>query len=73
VSEARLSRNTKSPAVETAGPRHLLALPARSGEQACSREHDPCDERGNAGKQQDIIQDFGHDSLPLRKSPFRWP
>jgi hypothetical protein len=32
-----------------------LASSARSGEQAGGREHDPCDERGNAGKQQDVI------------------
>ena len=47
----------------------MLASSARSGKQARSREHDPCDERGNAGKQQDIIQDFGHDSLPRTEVP----
>ena len=46
-----------------------MASSARSGEQAGGREHDPCDERGNAGKQQDIIQDFGHDSLPRTEVP----
>jgi hypothetical protein len=69
VSKPRPSRSAKSPAVETAGLSHLLASSARSGKQARSREHDPCDERGNAGKQQDIIQDFGHDSLPRTEVP----
>jgi hypothetical protein len=45
----------KSPAVAAAGLFHFFPSAARSGEQTCRREHDPGDERSDAGKQQDVI------------------
>ena len=41
-----------------------------SNEQGSRRDHDPRDKRGQAGKQQKVLQDSGHDSLP---DPLRWP
>jgi hypothetical protein len=40
----------KSPAAAAAGLFHLFPWSVRSGEQTCSREHDPGDERSDAGK-----------------------
>jgi len=41
-------------------------------EQACGREHDPDDERGQAGKQQNFTQNSSHASLPYAlASPMR--
>jgi len=37
-------------------------------EQTPGRDHDPCDEGGEAGEQQQILQDDGH-----RKSPYAAP
>jgi hypothetical protein len=39
-----------SPAAAAAGLFHLFPWSVRSGEQTCSREHDPGDERSDAGK-----------------------
>src|SRR5262245_13946784 len=63
----------KSPAAATAGLFHLFSSSARSGEQACSREHDPRDKRSDAGKQQDVIENYGHDSLPRAEVPLPQP
>jgi hypothetical protein len=34
-----------------------------SNEQGSRRDHDSHDKRGQAGKQQKVLQDSGHDSL----------
>src|SRR6476659_5884329 len=40
-----------------------------SNEQGSRRDHDSRDKRGQAGNQQKVLQDSGHDSLP---DPLLW-
>jgi hypothetical protein len=47
--------HAKSPAVETAGLFHLFCSWTQLDEQTSSCEHDPGDERSDAGKQQDVV------------------
>ncbi len=48
-------------------PFYVLSL---LDEQPSSREHDPCDERGQAGEQQELIQySGGHGTLPRTAPP----
>jgi hypothetical protein len=57
------------PQSESEAPRTSLYALA---EQARGREHDPDDERGQAGKQQNFAQDSSHASLPYGlASPMR--
>jgi hypothetical protein len=51
----------------TPEPFYVLSL---LDEQPSSREHDPCDERGQAGEQQELIQySGGHGTLPRTAPP----
>src|SRR2546425_2143977 len=65
---------TKSSGLRAAPPEPLgHPLYAQLAEQARGREHDPDDERGQAGKQQNFTQDSSHANLPyaLIVSPMR--
>ena len=57
---------TRSPTALPSGSAYLLLGLAQ---QACSRDHDPGDECGHAGKQQDVVQESGHGNLPRAESP----
>src|SRR4029453_3215974 len=57
---SRTSGNKKS-SPRSAAPRAGGRAPAPpSAEQACSRDDDPDDERGQAGQQQDFMEDSAH-------------
>ena len=50
--------------------RRATHSPALSDQQGGSRQHDPCHQRGRAGKHQKVIQDSGHRSSPCVHGTF---